>query len=107
MRVIAGITNAFPSTVTTTINHQYIVGTIVRLDISLTGGMRQANQKTGTILTVPTPTTFTIDIDTTKFDAFSVPSQFPPGYNDSQVVPVGEISSILTAATVNALGPVS
>lgn len=103
MRVIAGISNAFPATVTTTIDHDYIVGTIVRLDIAPTGGMLQANKKVGTILSIPTLDTFTIDIDTTYFDVFSVPSQFPPGYNDSQVVPVGEINSILTAATQNVL----
>ncbi len=103
MRVIAGITNAFPALVTTTIDHGYIVGTIVRLDIAPTGGMLQANQKTGMILTIPTLTTFTVDIDTTEFDAFSVPSQFPPPYNDSQVVPIGEDNSILTAAVQNVL----
>ena len=103
MRVIAGISNDFPATVTTTIDHDYIVGTIVRLDITPTGGMFQANQKVGTILTVPTPTTFTIDIDSTHFDIFSIPSQFPPGYNDSQVVPVGESNDILTAAVQNVL----
>jgi hypothetical protein len=105
MRVIAGITNAPVATVTTTVNHGYIIGTIVRLDIASTGGMLQANQQVGTILTVPTPTTFTININTTYYDVFTVPSGFPPAYNDSQVVPIGEDNSILTAAVVNALNP--
>ena len=105
MRVIAGITQAPIATVTTTVDHGYLVGTIVRLDIAQTGGMLQANQKTGTILTVPTTTTFTININTTNYDAFSVPSVWPPPYNDSQVVPIGEDNSILTAAVVNALNP--
>lgn len=105
MRVIAGITQAPIATVTTTVDHGYLVGTIVRLDIAATGGMLQVNQKTGTILTTPTPTTFTININTTTFDAFSVPSVWPPPYNDSQVVPIGEDNSILTAAVVNALNP--
>ena len=77
MRVIAGITNAQVATVTTTVNHGYIIGTIVRLDIASTGGMLQANQQVGTILTVPTPTTFTININTTYYDVFTVPSGFP------------------------------
>jgi len=105
MRVIAGITNAPMATVTTTVNHGYLIGTIVRLDIAPTGGMLQANQQTGTILSVPTPTTFTLNLNTTSFDAFTVPSVFPPPYNDSQVVPIGEDNSILTAAVVNALNP--
>lgn len=105
MRVIAGITQAAQATVTTTVAHGYLVGTIVRLDIAPTGGMLQVNQQTGTILTVPTPTTFTININTTYFDAFSVPSVWPPPYNDSQVVPIGEDNGMLTAAVVNALNP--
>ena len=105
MRVIAGITQAPQATVTTTVDHGYLVGTIVRLDIAPTGGMLQVNQQTGTILTVPTPTTFTININTTYFDAFSVPSVWPPPYNDSQVVPIGEDNGMLTAAVVNALNP--
>jgi len=105
MRVIAGITNAPIATVTTTVDHGYLVGTIVRLDIAATGGMMQANQQVGTILSVPTPTTFTITINTTYYDTFTVPSVWPPAYNDSQVVPIGEDNSILTAAVVNALNP--
>lgn len=105
MRVIAGITQAPIATVTTTVPHGYLVLTIVRLDISPTGGMQQANQQTGTILSVPTPTTFTVSIDTSHYDAFTVPSVWPPPYNDSQVVPIGEDNSILTAAVVNALNP--
>ncbi len=105
MRVIAGITNAPIATVTTTVDHRYLVGTIVRLDIAPTGGMLQANQQMGTVLSVPTPTTFTININTSAFDLFTVPSVWPPPYNDSQVVPIGEDNSILTAAVVNALNP--
>jgi len=105
MRVIAGITNAPIATVTTTVDHGYLVGTIVRLDIASTGGMLQANQQVGTILSVPTTTTFTVNINTTFYDAFTVPSGFPPAYNDSQVVPIGEDNSILTAAVVNTLNP--
>lgn len=104
MRVIANITNAVIATVTTTFAHQYIVGTIVRLDIPLTGGMVQANQDVGTILTIPTPTTFTIGINTTTFDAFTTPTPIGRlGYQDSQVVPIGEINAILLASTQNVL----
>jgi len=102
MRVIANITNAFPAVVTTTINNQYISGTIVRLIVPTGFGMTQANQLTGSIL-VLTPTTFAVDIDTTTFDVFTLPSSFPPGYNDAQVIPIGEDNDILTAATNNVL----
>lgn len=108
MRVILSITNSFPAVVTTTIdgttpaNNDYITGTIVRLDIPTGFGMTQANQLTGTI-TVITPTTFSIDIDTTHFDAFATPARWPFSSQKAQVIPVGEINSILTASTVNVL----
>jgi hypothetical protein len=104
MRVIANITNAAIATVTTTFAHQYRVGLIVRLDIPPTGGMIQANQLVGTILSLPTPSSFTVDIDTTTFDAFITPTPVSfLGYQDSQVVPIGEINDILQGATVNVL----
>ena len=99
MRIISAITNANPTQVTTTFAHQYITGTIVRLDIPIGYGMQQANQLTGEI-TVTGTTTFLININTTYFDAFVVPAlqiQF------AQVVPIAEDSAILTAAVQNVL----
>lgn len=108
MRVILSITNAFPALVTTTINgvtpanHGYITGTIVRLDIPTGFGMTQANQLSGAI-TVVSPTTFTVDIDTTLFDIFAAPANWPYSQQKAQVVPFAEINSILTAAVKNVL----
>lgn len=107
MRVITNITNSFPATVTTSLNHQYIVGTIVRLNVQPEFGMVQANQKVGTILTVPTPTTFTVSIDTTYFDVFVTPNiPAPPpqiAYQSPFVTAIGEDNSILDAAEQNVL----
>jgi hypothetical protein len=102
MRVIDSITKSDPVTITTTINHQYISGLIVRIDIPYALGMQQLNQQTGTI-NVTGPTTFTMPIDTTNYDSFVLPNAFPPGYQDAQVVPIGEINSILYGATRNVL----
>lgn len=103
MRLIAAITQSFPAQVTTTFAHQYITGTIVRLDIPPADGMQQADQFVGPI-TVTAPTTFTIPLDTTHFDAFAIPGSPPPAVNIcAQVVPIGEVGSTLQAATVNVL----
>lgn len=99
MRIIADITRSDPAVVTTTIDHDYITGEIVRLDIPLGFGMQQINQQTGTIA-VLTPTTFSIDINTLYFDAFTTPMN---QQQCAQVVPIGEVNSILKAATVNVL----
>lgn len=103
MRLIASITNSFPALVTTTFDHGYITGTIIRLDIPVADGMQQANQFTGPI-TVTSPTAFTILLDTTYFDVFSIPVDPIPDVNTcAQVVPIGEVSSLLTAAVQNIL----
>lgn len=102
MRIITAITRAFPASVTTSFDHDYITGTIVRLDIPSGFGMTQADTRTGAII-VTGPTTFTIDIDTIFFDIFAVPASWPYNQQLAQVVPIGEINSILTASTVNVL----
>lgn len=109
MRCILTITNANPVVVTTTLdginpgNHDYSTGLIVRLDIPLGFGMEQANQFIGPI-TVTSPTTFTLPIDTRTFDPFNTPSYLPGHFGTpAQVVPVGEVNDILTMATENIL----
>jgi hypothetical protein len=102
MRVISSITNGFPAVVTTTFDHQYISGTVMRLYVPVGYGMVQANQLTGEIV-VTGPTTFSIDIDTTFFDPFTTPATFPDNAQIAQCIPIGENNGILTAAVQNVL----
>lgn len=103
MRLIAAITNANPAVVTTTFANGYGTGLIVRLDLPPAVGMQQANGLTGTI-TVLSPTTFSINIDTTLFTPFAIPVSPGPHTNVcAQVVPIGEVNAILTEAVRNIL----
>jgi hypothetical protein len=102
MRIISSISNSFPVEVTTTFDHNYITGTIIRLDIPPGYTMQQINQQFGPI-TVTSDTTFTIPIDTTQYDVFVAPSAYPYSYQYAQCIPFAEINSILTAATQNVL----
>jgi hypothetical protein len=96
MRIITAITNGFPCIVTTSFNHNYLTGLIVRLDIPNNYGMVQANQLFGPI-TVLSPTTFSMPIDTTQFDAFVVP--LPAVISTlAQAVPMAEVASELYQA---------
>lgn len=99
MRLIESITQSSPAMVTTTFAHDYISGEIVRIKVPPTSGMQQINNKTGTII-VTGNTTFTIDIDSSLFDAYVIPV---PEKNCGQVVPIGEVNSLLRAATNNVL----
>jgi hypothetical protein len=103
MRLIAAITNANPAVVTTTFAHSYLTGLIVRLDLPPAVGMPQANGMTGTI-TVLSPTTFSINIDTTSFTPFAIPGM-PGPHTDicAQVVPIAEVNSSLVQAVQNIL----
>lgn len=103
MRLIEAISQSFPAQITTTFAHQYVDGTIVRLDIPPADGMQQADQFVGPIA-VTSPTTFTMRLDTTNFDPFAIPGSPAPSTNIcAQVVPIGEVNETLLAATVNVL----
>ena len=102
MRIISDITNGFPAVVTTTFNHQYLSGLIVRLNIPEGYGMVQVNQLTGTIVVI-SDTSFEIDLDTTYFDAFTTPGTYPLDAQYPQVVPIGEVNESLRQSTQNVL----
>ena len=102
MRFISNITNANPAVVTTTQEHLYISKTIVRIDIPRNFGMQQINQQFGEI-TVLSPTTFSITIDTTFYDPFFIAPNYPYNAQQAQAVPFAENNSILTAAVQNTL----
>jgi hypothetical protein len=105
MRLITAITNSFPVVITTSFEHQYISGTIIRLDIPPADGMQQADQFVGPI-TVTSPTTFTMVLDTTTFTPFEIPAPTEDNFHIftcAQAVPIAENNDILTAAVQNVL----
>lgn len=85
-REISAVTNDVTPTVTTTEDHGYIVGQKVRLIVPLSYGMH-LNYVQANILTVPTTTTFTVDVDTSNLSAYNTPT-FPPAYTPSHAVPI-------------------
>lgn len=102
MRVVSAITNSSQAQVTTTFAHQYVTGMIVRLNVPLGFGITQVNQQYGPIV-VTGNTTFTIDINTEFYDPFVIAMSYPASYQSATVTPIGEVSSMLTAATANVL----
>ena len=103
MRLISAITNANPASVTTSFDHDYGTGDIVRINIPRWFGMVQADQLVGTI-TVTGTDTFTINIDTSGFNTFAIPAPVPWYVNSyPMVTPVGEVTTKLDGATQNTL----
>lgn len=72
--LITAVTNSYPMVVTITnkSSNTYISGMSVFFTIPSSYGMYQLNGLTGQILNI-SGTNFTIDIDSTLFDVFSVP----------------------------------
>lgn len=111
-RDILSITNGFPASVVTTFDginpgaHGYFSDAIVRMVVPQQYGMAQINGLQG-IIQVTSPTSFTISIDTSAFDAFVIPTQpmGQPLFNAAQVVPIGEFATTLDSAFVNILTP--
>jgi len=99
-RLIQSVTNASPALVTTVHPHGYSTGIVVRFVIPEACGMQQANGLDGEI-TVVDATSFTINIDTTTFEAFAIPTVFlptPGGIPEwvnicAQIVPVGDATT--------------
>ena len=109
MRNVLSITQAEQALITTTFDginpgeHQYATGLIVRLVVPEGFGMVKANELSAPI-TVINSTQFTMPVNTTYFDPFVIPT-YQPGFfgTPAQVVPVGELSDLLTMATQNVL----
>ena len=79
MRLVTAITRSSTAQVTTSTDHDYRTGDIVRIYVPKWYGMRRADRMQGEI-TVTGDDTFTIDIDTTGFNAFSAPTAPIPWY---------------------------
>jgi hypothetical protein len=89
-RVIANITQAVNPTVTTLVDHGYSVGSKVRINLKdSANGMLEINEMVATVLTTPTAATFTIDIDTTGFTAFTFQLPADTPLTPANCVPVG------------------
>lgn len=104
MRLISAITRANPAVVTTTFDHDYLAGTIVRLDIPPYLGMPQADQQVVEILVSLGVDSFSVSMDSREYEAFVIPGDIPPLETmTAMAVPIGERNDMLTAATENVL----
>lgn len=97
--IISAIGSTNPMEVTTTDDHNYSTGLIVRLYIPTDHGMQQVNQQYASI-TVTAATTFTMPFDATRWDPFTVPAD---AEQCAEIVPIGADNDKLELATRNVL----
>lgn len=88
-RVVANITQATSAVVTTLVDHGYSVNQRVRFKVPKYSGMVELDGQVGTITAVST-STFTVNIDTSTYSAFTFPEYDSPEWTPAQVVPIGE-----------------
>lgn len=95
-QTISNITQAKPAVVTTSQAHGYSSGLLVRLFLPLDVGMNQLDNQIYEITKID-DTNFSIPVNTTNFDTFSVGStnQTP------QVIPVGSLENSILEPTEN------
>lgn len=101
-RVISNITQAAAGVVTTLVDHGYTTGEKVRMKVPAACTMIELNDLLVTV-TVLTTATFSVDVDTTGFTAFTFPLPAASPFTPAQAVPVGEdpATGLLTDATTN------
>ncbi len=89
--VITEIQTGNMTTVTTALEHNYVVGQLVRLDLTMGNGCRGLNKKTSYVVSIPSDTQILLDIDSTQENPFVAN---PENTNSSpQVIAVGDINS--------------
>ena len=108
-RNILSITQSFPAVVTTTFDgtspgdNQYTSGMIVSFRIPYMWGMTALDTQQA-VITVISPSSFSVPIDTTLYEPFVVPTGQPSSYaTPAQVVNVGEINDNLRGSVQNVL----
>lgn len=68
--VISSITKGSTTTVTTTEDHNYVIGQAVRLLIPVPYGIYQLNNRQGYVISIPSTTQVVIDIDSTNYNSY-------------------------------------
>ncbi len=95
---IAAITLGYPTTVTTTINHNYVIGQIVRLVISQLYGSFQLNEQEAYVLSIPAADQVILALDSSNANPFV--ANLSSGTTQPQIVAVGDVNS----GTINSTG---
>lgn len=87
--VISAITLGVTTTVTTTEDHNYVIGQLVRLIIPPTYGTRQLNERQGYVISIPADDEVVLDINSQGMDAF-ISSL---ATTKAQILAIGDINS--------------
>lgn len=93
--VISAITMGVITTVTTSVNHNYVIGQLVRLLIPSKYGSRGLNEQLGLVISIPAPNQVVLNINSLGIDPFIASPTFLPFQSKTlpQIVAVGDNNS--------------
>jgi hypothetical protein len=99
---ISDITLGQTTLVTTTVDHNYVIGQLIRLLIPTTNSSYQLDEVTGYVISIPNPNQLQVGIDSSRNVNTFVTSSRP---NQPQIVSVGDINSGIISNTgrINAM----
>ena len=88
---ISAITLGQTTTITTSVNNNFVVGQNVRTVIPWNYGTRQLNEQSGLVIALPAANQVTINIDSSKYDSF-ISNPLGPT-TPAQIMPIGDFNS--------------
>lgn len=86
---ITAISLGQTTTITTSVNHDYVIGQLCRVLIPVFNGTRQLNEQLGYVISIPNPNQVILAINSSLFDTFVVSTQ----PTQPQILAVGDINS--------------
>lgn len=106
-RFISNITAAVGAVVTTTVDHGFSAGQLIRFSVpavtATTFGMTQLDGISATVLVVNNSTSFTVETDTSAMGAFAWPAAASVPFTPAEVVPFGFDSETGVTSLVDAV----
>lgn len=91
MFFISAITLGPTTTITTSVNHNYVIGQIIRVLITEFYGTWQISEQEGLVIAIPAANQVTVTIDSSNANAFIASPAFGPTL--PQIVAVGDQNS--------------
>lgn len=87
--VISSISLGQTTTITTTVEHNYVIGQECRLIIPPSFGTRQLNERKAFVISIPSDTQVVLDIDSSQMDAYIASS----ATTQAQILAIGDVNT--------------
>lgn len=88
---ISNISIGITTLITTSVNHNYVVGQEVRILVPPFFGTFQLNEQQGLVISIPAPNQVTVNINSVNYNAFIASPTYGP--TPPQIISIGEVNS--------------